>query len=438
MLAPVRLATAPEPLQAAQLRVLLWKVVLAAILSIRRIARSQRLMRRRVVQRRMAGLQPRSWSSWDWQGDHQEWEDRRGYRQGRDDYYEGDHSGGSHEDRRGWDDYYESGRWNDYNEDRRRDYHYEDRHEEYDRSGWQDWNDRDDQDDEWYGRARWRSRRRLPRQSALAYKSGSSSKKQLFADEELLALVPVSDRSSFGFESSVEERPALVRLVDGPGSTSRGFVWGALCFAAAGLSSTRDVVLLGLRCLWCLSAAVRNRLAHSLNGNQDGLYPWILCGIISLATYRVGEEFADGAAAVVRVTTEVIEDVFETTSVEVQETIQWVGMFARTALVVAVWYVGRTCWSKLMHVLHGNTTAPTKGPTETSRLGGFSLMNQLRLDRLGFVLVWPWKAPRRFIRSKEAMELLIGLCCMTQTRVRSGVVARLTFSQESIASIWSK
>jgi len=44
VLAPVRLATAPEPLQAAQLRVLLWKVVLAAILSIRRIARSQRLM----------------------------------------------------------------------------------------------------------------------------------------------------------------------------------------------------------------------------------------------------------------------------------------------------------------------------------------------------------------------------------------------------------
>ena len=82
---------------------------------------------------------------------------------------------------------------------------------------------------------------------------------------------------------------------------------------------------------------------------------------ISLATYRVGEEFADGAIAVVRVTTEMIEDVFETTSIEVQETIQWVGMFARAALVVVVWYVGRTCWSKLMHVLHGNTT--TKGPT---------------------------------------------------------------------------
>ena len=128
----------------------------------------------------------------------------------------------------------------------------------------------------------WLSRRRLPHQSALAYKSGSSSKKQLFADEELSALVPVSDRSSFGLEGLVEERPALVQLVDGPGSAFRGFVWGALCFAAAVLSSTRDVVLLGLRCLCCLSAAVRNRLAHSLNGNQDGLYPWILCGIISL------------------------------------------------------------------------------------------------------------------------------------------------------------
>ena len=83
----------------------------------------------------------------------------------------------------------------------------------------------------------------------------------------------------------------------------------------------------------------------------------------SIATYRVGEEFADGATAVVRVTTEMIEDVFQTTSIEVQKTIQWVGMFVRTALVVAVWYVGRTCWSKLMHVLHGNTTTPTKGPT---------------------------------------------------------------------------
>ena len=52
-------------------------------------------------------------------------------------------------------------------------------------------------------------------------------------------------------------------------------------------------------------------------------------------------------------------------------------------------------------------------------------MNPLRLDRLDFALVWPWKAPRRSIRSKEAMELLTGLCCMTQTRVRSGVVAKL-------------
>ena len=201
-------------------------------------------------------------------------------------------------------------------------------------------------------------------------------KKQLYAGEELSALVPVSDRPSFEFEGLVEERPALVRLVDGPRSTSRSFVWGALCFAAAVLSSTRAVVLRGLRCLWCLSAAVRNRLAHSLHGNQEGLYPWILCGIISLATYRVGEEFADGATAVVRVTTEMIEDVFETTSIEVQETIQWVGMFARTALVVVVWYVGRTCWSKLMHVLHGNTTAPTKGPTGSVEAWRFLLINE--------------------------------------------------------------
>ena len=91
---------------------------------------------------------------------------------------------------------------------------------------------------------------------------------------------------------------------------------------------------------------------------------WILCGIISLATYRVGEEFADGATAVVRVTTEMIEDVFETTLIEVQE---WVGMFARPALVVVVWYVGRTCWSKLMHVLHGNTTTRPTGNVEAWR-----------------------------------------------------------------------
>ena len=340
MLAPVRLATAPEPLQAAQLQVLLMgKVGLAAVLSIRRTARPQSLAATKggpeenggttagVVGARGAGKKTTesgkiiveivkaetTTTKITTTADH-------------------------HEDRH-WD-------------------------REDDRTGWQDWNDRDDQEDEQYGRAYWRSRRKLPRQSALAYKSGSSSKKQLFADEELLALVPVSDRSSFESEfGSVEERSALVRLVGVRGFTLRGFVWGALCFAAAVLSSTRDVVLLGLRCLWCLSAAVRNRLAHSLNGNQDGLYPWILCGIISLATYRVGEEFADGAAAVVRVTTEAIEDVFETTSIEVQETIQWVGMFVRMALVVAVWYVGRTCWSKLMHVLHGNTATPTKGPT---------------------------------------------------------------------------
>ena len=112
-----------------------------------------------------------------------------------------------------------------------------------------DWGDQDDQDDEWYGRARWRSRRRLPRQSALANPVSGFGKKQLSAGEELSALVPVSDRSSFGVEGLVEECPTLVRVVDGQGSTSRGFVWGALCFAAAVLSSTRVVVVRGLRCL---------------------------------------------------------------------------------------------------------------------------------------------------------------------------------------------
>ena len=219
----------------------------------------------------------------------------------------------------------------------------------------------------------------------MAYPSGGFRKKQLIAGEELPALVPVSDRLSVESEGLVEESPALVQLVDSPGSESRGLVWGALCFAAAVLSSTRSVVLRGLRCLWCLSAAVRNRLAHALNGNQEGLYPWILCGIISLATYRVGEEFTESAAAVVRVTAEVIEDVFETTSIEVQETIQWVGMFVRAALVVAVWYVGRTCWSKLMHVLHGNTSTLAKSPT-------------------GDVEAW------RFLLSEPGSNKPIGLC----------------------------
>ena len=192
----------------------------------------------------------------------------------------------------------------------------------------------------------------------MAYPSGSFRKRQLFAGEELLALVPVSDRPSFEFESLVEESSTLVRFVDCPESGSRGLVWGAFCFAAAVLSCTRDVVLRGLRCLWCLSAAVRNRLAHMLNGNQEGLYPWILCGIIS--TYRVGEEFTESATAAVRITTEVVEDVFEATSAEVQETIQWIGIFVRIALVVTVWYVARTCWSKLMHALHGNTMTTAK------------------------------------------------------------------------------
>ena len=199
------------------------------------------------------------WDEWDWRhGGHREWEDRRGDRQGRDDYYDDYHyDGGSREDRQGWDDYYED-RHQDYYEDRRWEYHRED-----DRSGWRDWDDQDDQDDEWYGRARWRSRRRLPRQSALANPVSSFEKKQLSAGEELSALVPVSDRSSFEFEGLVEECPTLVRVVDGQGSTSRGFVWGALCFAAAVLSSTRVVVLRGLRCLWCLSAAQEDHLRQN-------------------------------------------------------------------------------------------------------------------------------------------------------------------------------
>ena len=74
---------------------------------------------------------------WDWRyGDHREWEDRRGDRQGRDDYYEDYHYGGSRGDRQGWDDYYED-RHQDYYEDRRWEYHRED-----DRSGWRDWGDR--------------------------------------------------------------------------------------------------------------------------------------------------------------------------------------------------------------------------------------------------------------------------------------------------------
>ena len=126
-------------------------------------------------------------------------------------YYDDYHYGGSRGDRQSWDDYYED-RHQDYYEDRRWDYHRED-----DRSGWRDWGDQDDQDDEWYGRAGWRSRRRLPRQSALANRVSSFEKKQLSAGEELSALVPVSDRSSFEFEGLVEECPTLVRVVDWSG-----------------------------------------------------------------------------------------------------------------------------------------------------------------------------------------------------------------------------
>ena len=271
-------------------------------------------------------------------------------------------------------------------------------------------------------------------QSALANPVSGFGKKQLSAGEELSALVPVSDRSSFEFEGLVEECPTLVRVVDGQGSTSRGFVWGALCFAAAVLSSTRVVVLRGLRCLWCLSAAVRNRLAHSLNGNQEGLYPWILCGIISLATYRVGEEFADGATAVVRVTTEMIEDVFETTSIEVQETIQWVGMFARAALVVVVWYVGRTCWSKLMHVLHGNTT--TKGPTDVEAWR-FLLNEPASTRPIGLCFRVAVEGAERIYQVEGSSGASYrSVLHDTDKSIRSGAVARRMFSQESPASIW--
>ena len=72
---------------------------------------------------------------------------------------------------------------------------------------------------------------------------------------------------------------------------------------------------------------------------------------------------------------------------------------------------------------------------EMLKLGGSSLTNLLRISRSGFVLVWPWKAPRRSIRSKEAIVLPTGPCFMTQIRVRSGVVARRMSSQGDLANI---
>ena len=83
-----------------------------------------------------------------------------------------------------------------------------------------------------------------------------------------------------------------------------------------------------------------------------------------------------------------IEDVFEATSIEVQETIQWVGIFVRAVLVGAVWYVTRTGWSKLMHVLHGNTATPAKGSIEGAKIWRFLLtMNLPQISRSGFALV---------------------------------------------------
>ena len=166
-----------------------------------------------------------------------------------------------------------------------------------------------------------------------------------------------------------------------------------------------------------------------LNGSQEGLYPWILCGIISLATYRVGEEFTESAAAVVRVTTEVIEDVFETTSIEVQETIQWIGMFVRAALVVAVWYVARTCWSKLMHVLHGNTSTLAKSPTGDVEAWRFLLNEPASNKPIGLCSRVAVEGAEKIYQVEGSNIVLpTGPCFMTQIRVRSGAVKAYVFS----------
>ena len=74
----------------------------------------------------------------------------------------------------------------------------------------------------------------------------SFEKKQLSAGEELSALVPVSDRSSFEFEGLVEEYPTLVR---GPrlGVSSGGRVALLLrCCLARVLSSYAVFVVFGV------------------------------------------------------------------------------------------------------------------------------------------------------------------------------------------------
>ena len=117
-------------------------MVLAVILSFRRITRSQNPMtesglgldgKTTIVGMNGTGVMEATKSGKTVRGD----------RQGRDDYYEDYHCGGSRGDRQDWDDYYED-RHQDYYEDRRWEYHRED-----DRSGWRDWGDQDDQDDEW-------------------------------------------------------------------------------------------------------------------------------------------------------------------------------------------------------------------------------------------------------------------------------------------------
>ena len=83
---------------------------------------------------------------------------------------------------------------------------------------------------------------------------------------------------------------------------------------------------------------------------------WLMYLTLSIVGYRVGEIGLRVGEMGLRVGEELeaVEEIVEATSFEVQETIHWIGFAARVAGAVMVWFMARSLWSKLMHIIYGN------------------------------------------------------------------------------------
>ena len=241
-------------------------------------------------------------------------------------------------------------------EPREDDWRWTDDSRDWNWSGWQGgWESQDwgNDDEGWYGggsRHR-RSRRKLPRRGFVApvYGAALRAPEVLEKEERPADSVFVAEGRSAVWGASVDRTGSLGRRV-----------WSCLSFLPS--------VVWG--CLWSLGRVVRNRLAHALNGNTMLAMPfghgpahyWLMYLTLSIVGYRVGEiglRVGEMGLRVGEELVEAVEEIVEATSFEVRETIHWIGFAARVAGAVMVWFMARSLWSKLMHIIYGNVEVPS-------------------------------------------------------------------------------